>query len=194
MKHLELGFIGFGLIGGSIARSVKKKHLDLSIKVYTRRHNPHLEKGVEEGIIDELLYSIDEHFSSCDIIFLCAPVLKNIDFLSILKPLVNPSCIITDVGSVKGNICRAASELGLGRQFIGGHPMAGSEKTGYEVRRTVQKTSRPCVTLSWLLAQTVLSFHQKSMTGSQQPSAMFRISSLSHWSIWCAATTTKNKI
>lgn len=132
MKHLELGFIGFGLIGGSIARSVKKKHLDLSIKVYTRRHNPHLEKGVEEGIIDELLYSIDEHFSSCDIIFLCAPVLKNIDFLSVLKPLVNPSCIITDVGSVKGNICRAASELGLGRQFIGGHPMAGSEKTGYE--------------------------------------------------------------
>ena len=75
MQHLELGFIGFGLIGGSIARSVKKNHPELSIKVYTRRQNPHLEKGVEEGIIDELLYSIDGHFSSCDIIFLCAPVL-----------------------------------------------------------------------------------------------------------------------
>lgn len=132
MQHLELGFIGFGLIGGSIARSVKKKNTDIYIKVYTRRKNPNLEKGVDEGVIDELIYSIDEHFSSCDIIFLCAPVMKNIDFLPILKPLVKPSCIITDVGSVKGNICKAASSLGLGRQFIGGHPMAGSEKTGYE--------------------------------------------------------------
>ncbi len=132
MQHLELGFIGFGLIGGSIARAVKKKYPDIYIKVYTRRKNPQLDQGAAEGVIDELLYSMDERFSSCDIIFLCAPVLKNIEFLSQLKPLVSPTCIITDVGSVKGNICRAASALGLGRQFIGGHPMAGTEKTGYE--------------------------------------------------------------
>ncbi len=132
MQNLELGFIGFGLIGGSIARSIKKKNGHYKIKVYTRRKNPHLEQGVEEGVIDELLYDIGEPFSSCDIIFLCAPVLKNLEFLPLLKPLVKPSCIITDVGSVKGSICRTAASLGLGRQFIGGHPMAGSEKTGYE--------------------------------------------------------------
>lgn len=131
MKHLELGFIGFGLIGGSIARAWKKKGLDIYIKVYTRRKNPDLEQGVKDGIIDELLYDIDEHFSTCDIIFLCAPVLKNVDFLPVLKPLIKPSCILTDVGSVKSNICNAASKQGLGSQFIGGHPMAGSEKTGY---------------------------------------------------------------
>lgn len=132
MQHLELGFIGFGLIGGSIARSLKKKYPNIRIKVYTRRKNPNLDTGVEEGVIDELVYTIDEHFSACDILFLCAPVLKNIEFLSILKPLLKPSCILTDVGSVKDNICKTASRLGLGRQFIGGHPMAGSEKTGYE--------------------------------------------------------------
>lgn len=131
MKHLELGFIGFGLIGGSIARTLKKKNLDIFIKVYTRRQNPELETGVKEGIIDELLYKIDESFSTCDIIFLCAPVLKNLDFLPVLKPLIKPDCILTDVGSVKHNICEKARELGLARQFIGGHPMAGSEKTGY---------------------------------------------------------------
>lgn len=131
MKHLELGFIGFGLIGGSIARALKKKNLDIFIKVYTRRQNPELEAGVKEGIIDELLYKIDERFSTCDIIFLCAPVLKNLDFLPVLKPLLKPDCILTDVGSVKHNICERARELGLARQFIGGHPMAGSEKTGY---------------------------------------------------------------
>jgi len=132
MKHLELGFIGFGLIGGSIARVLKKKNVDVTIRVYTRRKNPDLEVGITEGVIDELLYDIDEKFSTCDIIFLCAPVLKNIELFKKLKPLITSSCIITDVGSVKGSICKAAKELGLAKQFIGGHPMAGSEKTGYE--------------------------------------------------------------
>lgn len=131
MKHLELGFIGFGLIGGSIARALKRQKLDISVKVYTRRQNPDLETGVKEGIIDELLYDLDERLSTCDIIFLCAPVLKNLDFLPILKPLIRQDCILTDVGSVKHNICERARELGLAGQFIGGHPMAGSEKTGY---------------------------------------------------------------
>lgn len=131
MKQLELGFIGFGLIGGSIARAIKKKKKDTKVLVYTRRQNPELEQGLSNGIIDKLLYAIDEQFSSCDILFLCAPVLKNMEFLPLLKTIVKPGCIITDVGSVKGNICREAAKLGLGRQFIGGHPMAGSEKTGY---------------------------------------------------------------
>ena len=132
MKHLELGFVGFGLIGGSIARSLKKQNEDVSVHVYSRRKNPALDEGMAEGIIDSIWYEIDERFSTCDIIFLCAPVLKNTDYLSVLKPLLKPGCILTDVGSVKGTICKKAAELGLSRQFIGGHPMAGSEKTGFE--------------------------------------------------------------
>lgn len=132
MKHLELGFVGFGLIGGSIARSLKKQKEDVSVHVYSRRKNPALDEGMAEGIIDSIWYEIDERFSTCDIIFLCAPVLKNTDYLSVLKPLLKPGCILTDVGSVKGNICKKAAALGLSRQFIGGHPMAGSEKTGFE--------------------------------------------------------------
>lgn len=131
MEQLELGFIGFGLIGGSIARSVKKKKPDITVRVYTRRQNPELEQGIAEGIIDELLYEINGQLSTCDIIFLCAPVLKNAEFLPLLKNIVKPDCLITDVGSVKGNICEAAAQSGLSHQFIGGHPMAGSEKTGY---------------------------------------------------------------
>ena len=50
MQHLELGFIGFGLIGGSIARAVKKKYPDIYIKVYTRRKNPQLDQGAAEGV------------------------------------------------------------------------------------------------------------------------------------------------
>lgn len=131
MKHLKLGFIGFGLIGGSIARALKKKNQNISIIVYSRRQNTDLEIGVQEGIIDKLVYTIDNTFSDCDIIFLCAPVMKNPDFLPILREIIKPSCLITDVGSVKGNICQEAARLHMAHQFIGGHPMAGSEKTGY---------------------------------------------------------------
>ncbi len=131
MDDLNIGFLGFGLIGGSIARAIKAKYPGTVIQVYSRRKNPDLEKGQEEGIITNLIYKIDEHFSSCDIIFLCAPVLKNIEFLQLLQPFIRENCILTDVGSVKGNIHTAVKELGMERHFIGGHPMAGSEKTGY---------------------------------------------------------------
>ena len=88
-------------------------------------------QGQKDGIISDITYSIDAHFSECDIIFLCAPVLQNIQFLEQLKPLINKTCIITDVGSVKGNIHKEVERLELESQFIGGHPMAGSEKTGF---------------------------------------------------------------
>ena len=129
--ELSLGFIGFGLIGGSIAKALKKQDAGFRVLVYSRRKNPDLEVGVQDGIIDEIVYEIDDHFSSCDVIFLCAPVRKIIDLLPQVAKVASENCILTDVGSVKGEICRAASELGLSRQFIGGHPMAGSEKTGY---------------------------------------------------------------
>lgn len=131
MDDLNIGFLGFGLIGGSIARSIKEKHPGAVVQVYSRRKNPDLEEGQKKGIITNIIYDIDSHFSSCDMIFLCAPVLKNIEFLQFLKPVIREDCIVTDVGSVKGNIHAVIKELGMERHFIGGHPMAGSEKTGY---------------------------------------------------------------
>ena len=131
MKQITIGFLGLGLIGGSIARSIRKNFSASKIIVYSRRKNEDLIQGKKDGIISEIYYNIDSHFSECDIIFLCAPVLQNIQFLSQLKPLINKKCIITDVGSVKGNIHKEVEKLGLESQFIGGHPMAGSEKTGF---------------------------------------------------------------
>lgn len=131
MKQITIGFLGLGLIGGSIARSIRKNFPSCRIVVYSRRKNKDLLQGQKDGIISDITYSIDAHFSECDIIFLCAPVLQNIQFLEQLKPLINKTCIITDVGSVKGNIHKEVERLELEAQFIGGHPMAGSEKTGF---------------------------------------------------------------
>ena len=52
----------------------------------------------------------------------------NISYLEWLKDHISPDCIVTDVGSVKGEIHQAVEKLGLDDHFIGGHPMAGSEK------------------------------------------------------------------
>lgn len=131
MKQLTIGFLGLGLIGGSIARSIRKNFPSCRIIVYSRRKNEDLLQGQKDEIISDITYAIDAHFSECDIIFLCAPVLQNIQFLEQLKPLINKTCIITDVGSVKGNIHKEVERLELESQFIGGHPMAGSEKTGF---------------------------------------------------------------
>lgn len=127
------GFIGFGLIGGSIARSLRRQYPSSRIMAYNYyRTKPHpvLEMAAGEGVITETSTSLGD-FSECDVVFLCAPVLTNISYLRQVSPYISRDCIITDVGSVKGNIHKAAEELGLTYNFIGGHPMAGSEKTGY---------------------------------------------------------------
>mgnify|MGYP000206061464 FL=1 len=134
ISNLKIGFIGFGLIGGSIARALKKLNSGyylLADDYHKDKPSKDLRMALDDGVLDYISFSLEDKFPECDIIFLCAPVLSNIEYLSKLKPLISPECILTDVGSVKGNIHDAVNELGMTEQFIGGHPMTGSEKTGY---------------------------------------------------------------
>ena len=133
-SDFNIGFIGFGLIGGSIARALKKINSDFNIFAYDyHRDKPStdLQAALMDGVLNSVTTSLEEHFPDCDLLYLCAPVLTNINYLKQLKDILKPTCIITDVGSVKGNIHKAIEELGMSDQFIGGHPMTGSEKTGY---------------------------------------------------------------
>lgn len=130
MKNLNIGFIGLGLIGGSIARILKIKMPECVITAYSRSSQPLLEAKAD-GNIDIITDSIDASFADCDYIFLCTPVQYNSEYLSKLKPVIGTDCIITDVGSVKEYIHDSVKELDMEACFIGGHPMAGSEKTGY---------------------------------------------------------------
>ena len=130
MKKLTLGFIGLGLIGGSIAKALRVKHPDYTIIAYNRSKDS-LVEAMADGTINQAMDSIGPAFSDCDIIYLCAPVSVNIQCLKELKPIIKPDCILTDVGSVKTTIHKAAEQMDLSSHFIGGHPMAGSEKTGY---------------------------------------------------------------
>ncbi len=129
--NLTLGFIGLGLIGGSMAKAFRDKYKNCTIIAYNRSEKPRI-MALNDGTANIVTDVIDETFSKCDFIFLCTPVQFNEHYLDILSKIIKPDCIISDVGSVKGNIHKAVESSELERNFIGGHPMAGSEKTGYE--------------------------------------------------------------
>lgn len=129
MKCNKIGFIGLGLIGGSITKRLKSLDNDLTIIAHSG-HLSTIKSAYAEGLISNQTLCEISDFYDCDYIFLCTPVQQNIEYLRQLKGQVNEHCIITDVGSVKSDIHREVTALGMEEQFIGGHPMAGSEKTG----------------------------------------------------------------
>lgn len=134
MDSGAFGFIGFGLIGGSIACAMRQRYPDANIIAYDHHkdtYNQNLVHAKEDGIINSITFKLSD-LSACNIIFLCAPVDHNISYLTQLKPFLSPDTILTDVGSVKGDIHAAIETLGMSQNFIGGHPMTGSEKTGYD--------------------------------------------------------------
>lgn len=126
----KVGFIGLGLIGGSIAKAIRQYYPNYQIVAFDKNKET-LALATQESLIDVAATTIDENFRHCRYIFLCAPVSYNTAYLSQVKPLLDKDCILTDVGSVKANIHQEAERLGLEEFFIGGHPMAGSEKSGY---------------------------------------------------------------
>lgn len=134
--HMHYGFIGLGLIGGSIARAIREKYPDCIITAYDAEASS-VEAAKRDGVINICAYEIDRVFSACDLIFLCAPVSGNDENLFRLKDFLGKNALLTDVGSVKGGISEHVKTAGLETQFIGGHPMAGSERTGYQNSKAI---------------------------------------------------------
>lgn len=129
MKFDRIGFIGLGLIGGSIAKKIRELYPNCEI-IATAGHLETITEAYTQEIIANHRLLPLESFSDCDIIFLCAPVQKNLEYLKQLKYIIRPDCYITDVGSTKSDIHKKVIELDMEDHFIGGHPMTGSEKTG----------------------------------------------------------------
>ena len=131
MDFKKIGFIGLGLIGGSLAKTIKRIYPETEL-LATSGHLSTITAAFEDHTISNDTLLAMKDFSDCDIIFLCCPVQKNIEYIKELKPFLKKGCILSDVGSVKGDIHESITALELESFFIGGHPMAGSEKTGYQ--------------------------------------------------------------
>lgn len=121
--------IGLGLIGSSIALCIKKEHPAVTI-IGIDNQESSVDFALKRKIIDQKESTIETAAVQADIIFLCTPVKSMLKQLKLLGTLsLKPEVIITDVGSTKLEIIETAQAAGL-KTFIGGHPMAGSHKSG----------------------------------------------------------------
>lgn len=129
--------IGLGLIGGSVSLAIKKDH-----SCYVEGYDSNLERaklGENLNVIDKHVTEADLEASveKADVLIIAVPVNETIKVLHSLKEMnLKEDLLITDVGSTKRNIAETANKtLPSHVQFVGGHPMAGSHKSGIEAAR-----------------------------------------------------------
>ncbi len=129
----RLCIVGVGLIGGSLARALKKAAAVNTI-VGAGRDKAHLEKARSLGVIDEWQTDIGKAVQGCDMVVLAVPLGAMQSVLEQIAPNITDEMIITDVGSAKASVVEAARTVfkSLPATLVPGHPIAGTEKSGVE--------------------------------------------------------------
>ncbi len=141
----RLAIIGVGLIGGSLALALKEAGAVGEV-IGCGRGKPNLEKAIELGVIDT--YSRDplEAVADADVIFLATPVKTLGAVTQQCLPGLKPGAVITDGGSVKGDVVRMIEPLlPAGIHFVPGHPIAGTENSGAEAAFSSLYRGKRCI-------------------------------------------------
>lgn len=128
----KVTIIGVGLMGGSLALAMKKEGLAGTVLGVDRQ--PHqLEKAVARGAIDAYTCEPAEGIQGADLVVLATPVGRFETIIRQVTPRLSSGCIVTDVGSTKGALVGQIESMLPGAvSFVGGHPIAGKEKSGIE--------------------------------------------------------------
>lgn len=155
-----------GLLGGSVARAARTRDVARRIIIWARRPEVRAQLAAQPWC-DEVAPTAEAAVATADLVVVAAPVTRIIELVARAAPHLPPGAVVTDVGSVKAEICRAAAaaliDAGATASFVGSHPMAGSALTGWEhgdpelfVRRTCFVT--PLATTPTAAAATVARF------------------------------------
>ena len=132
--YKKVGVVGLGLIGGSLCKALRNRYGAETIFA-DNRSEYFLITAKAEGIIDEYSLGVSNIFGGCDIVFICTPVDKIFDYAKQLAPIVGKDCVISDVGSTKAHIYDDMKTIEDSITYIGGHPMAGSERFRYNASK-----------------------------------------------------------
>lgn len=129
MSRERVGIVGLGLIGGSLARALKGKRGAPELWGCDRR--PESRKmALADGAIARACS--EREIAGCDIVVICVPVLQSVDLIRRIGERMRPGSILTDAGSVKTDVVRTGqAAMARGAEFVGGHPIAGTENSGY---------------------------------------------------------------
>ncbi|WP_024832261.1 prephenate dehydrogenase [Ruminiclostridium josui] len=130
MDVKSISIIGLGLIGGSLAKAFRHEFRD--IKIYAVDNcTESLIFAEKEGVLNKGFNNCCDEIWNSDIIFICTPVSKTIKYVNELSHKIKKGSILTDVASTKGELHNYIDGLANPPLFVGGHPMAGTEKSGY---------------------------------------------------------------
>ena len=126
----SIAIIGGGLIGGSLALSIKKTYPNCDIHLISRRIN-HIKADKNSVALTSISTSIQSLPKNIDIAFICTPIQSILDTINQITNHLNKNCIITDVASVKAPIETELKRHNYSQCIIPAHPMAGKESVGF---------------------------------------------------------------
>ncbi len=128
----QLAILAPGLLGGSVARAARANGAAGRIVIWARRPETRLQLR-DQPWCDAVAETPEAAAQGSDLVVIAAPVDQIVPLARRIAPALPAGACVTDVGSVKGEIARhGAAALGARAHFVGAHPMAGSEKTGWE--------------------------------------------------------------
>lgn len=137
LNTLTYGIVGLGIMGGSIAKSIRQNILSQNGSsgkiIACNRSTACLSQAKADGVVDEVFTSdrVREMLPECDVLFICLYPHATLDFMRDNRDFFKSGSIITDISGVKGIFQNLDSILRPDVDFIIGHPMAGGEKEGY---------------------------------------------------------------
>lgn len=121
--------VGTGLLGASVAGAGRARAVFARV-TGVGRARANLETARARGLVDDITSDLAEACADADLVILATPVRTAVEQLGTVAGLAPASCVITDVGSVKGALVAEARRLGLHERFLGAHPLAGKAETG----------------------------------------------------------------
>lgn len=135
MTFERICIVGLGLIGGSLAKAIRRSQPQSFITAVDTNQKS-LGDALSEQIIDKATTDLYGGVKGAELVFVCTPVHVVPSLLREIMPILGKDTVITDVGSTKQEIMKAAEKIKVSNQsqaiFIGGHPMAGTQHSGYQ--------------------------------------------------------------
>ena len=125
----RVAVLGTGLIGGSFGLALRKHFPDISIVGFDRAET--LAVALKRGAVQETAADLASAVRGADLVYIALPIGATIEALPAVAAAAGAGALVTDTGSTKATICRAAkTAFAGGARFLGGHPMAGKETSG----------------------------------------------------------------